>query len=64
MIQIEADNFSVGDTVDVFIINSQQKLQPGRSAMEILNQLSGGQLFLTPSEADQYLQQEKESWER
>lgn len=62
-IEVQADDFAVGETVEVFVISSQKEPQASRPVMEILGQLPGRRLFQTSSEADQYLQQERASWE-
>jgi hypothetical protein len=36
---------------------------PKQSVLEILNEASQSQLFQTPEEVDQYLQQERASWD-
>jgi hypothetical protein len=44
---------------------ADEKAAPSRRfALEILDELPGGQLFKTPEEADAYLRQERQSWDR
>jgi hypothetical protein len=62
-IEVQADGLPVGETVEVFVISSTKKPQASRSATDIFNQLPGRRLFQTPDQADQYLQQERASWE-
>lgn len=38
--------------------------KPARSALELLDSLPPGGLFQTPAEVDQYLREERDSWER
>ena len=37
---------------------------PRRSMREIMNELPGGRIFKTAEEADAYLREERDSWER
>jgi len=37
--------------------------QPKQSIIDLLNEAPGQQLFQTPEEADQYLQEERSSWD-
>ena len=62
-IEIQANELSVGDTVEVFMIVSKKSHKSSHSVMDIFNQLPGKRIFKTPEEADQYLQQERNSWE-
>ncbi len=38
--------------------------RPSTFALDLLETLPGGRLFKTAEEADEYLRQERESWER
>jgi hypothetical protein len=38
--------------------------QPTRCALDLLERMPGGRLFTTPAEADEYLQGERDSWDR
>jgi hypothetical protein len=62
-IEVQADDLPVGETVEVFVISSQKESQALRSVTGIFNQLPGRRLFQTPEQADQYLHQERASWE-
>ena len=55
---------TVGDTVEVLILLPETQNMQTRSVIDILNELEGQRLFKTPEEADRYLQEERESWER
>ena len=63
-IEIQVPEAAIGDTVDVFVILSEKPESKRRSVIDILNELPGRRLFKTPEEVDQYLQEERESWER
>lgn len=44
---------------------AQHKEKAGRSALELLEALpAGGRLLKTPAEADAYLREERDSWDR
>jgi len=43
---------------------AQGQAEPLRNALDLLEQTPGGRLFSTPAEADEYLQRERDSWDR
>jgi hypothetical protein len=52
-----------GETVDVIVVLGEPS--HGRvSAIDLLESLPGQRLFKTPEEADRYLNEERDSWER
>jgi hypothetical protein len=63
-IEIQVPEAQEGDSVDVFVVLPEKVETKKRSAVDILNELPGKQLFKTAEEADKYLQEERESWER
>ncbi|HLO47973.1 MAG TPA: hypothetical protein VK211_06080, partial [Kamptonema sp.] len=63
-IEIDVPEGSVGDRVDVFVILPPKTEPKQVSVMDILSELPGKRLFQTPEEADKYLQEERDSWER
>ncbi len=63
-IEIQVPEAAIGDTIDVFVILPEKPESKRRSVIDILNELPGRRLFKTPEEVDQYLQEERESWER
>lgn len=63
-IEIQVPQAEIGDSVDIFVILPEKVASKKRSAVDILNELPGGQLFKTTEEADKYLKEERESWDR
>ncbi len=62
-IEIFDPQLQVGDAVEVFVIIKNTSSQSCRSAIDLLDELSGQRLFKTPEEVDQYLQEERSAWE-
>lgn len=63
-IEIAAPDFPVGDDVEVFIILPESQPVGQQSAIDLLDKMPGHRLFKTSEEADRYLQEERDSWER
>ena len=42
----------------------EKRAESRRSALDIIDALPGGRLFKTSAEADAYLREERDSWER
>jgi hypothetical protein len=63
-IEVEIPEAQIGDSVDVFVVLPEKVETKKRSAVDILNELPGKQLFQTAEEVDKYLKEERESWER
>ncbi len=63
-IEIIAPDFSVGDEVEVLIYLLESQPLNQQSAIDRLEAMPGQRLFTTPTEADHYLQEERDSWER
>ena len=63
-IEVTAPEFSVGDTVEIFVVLPEPPSPMRRSAIDLLEELPGQRLFKTSEEADRYLQEERDSWER
>jgi hypothetical protein len=57
--------FPDGAKVEVIVVLPEQPQPPRMSMLEFLNTLPPGPLvFPTPEDADRYLQDERDSWER
>jgi hypothetical protein len=67
-IEISAPELPEGEAVDLFLVLPQESASPAESqrpsALDIIASLQGHRLFQTPEEVDQYLQQERDSWDR
>jgi hypothetical protein len=64
-VEISAPELPEGAKVDVIVVFSEQASPPRRSMLEFLATLPPGPLlFKTPREADQYIQKERDQWER
>ena len=61
-IEIVDQGLPEGETVDVMVTPSAPT--PHRSAVDILAEAPGQRLFKTAAEVDEYIQAERESWER
>ena len=53
-----------GELVDVIILLPESSVTPRRSALDILAEAPGQRLFKTAEEVDDYLQKEREAWDR
>lgn len=42
----------------------ENHVEPRRSALNIIEEMPGGRIFKTSAEADAYLREERDSWER
>jgi hypothetical protein len=60
-IEVSSPELAVGSEVDVEI---SQNPEPRRTFRDIVRDLPPGQLFKTPEEVDEYIRQERDSWER
>ncbi|MEW6210245.1 MAG: hypothetical protein AB1631_17900 [Acidobacteriota bacterium] len=63
-IEIADPDFPVGNDVEVFIILPESQPTTQQSAIDLLDKMPGHRLFKTSEEADLYLQEERDSWER
>jgi hypothetical protein len=64
-VELQLPPESAGDEVEVFIVLLEKPAIPVLSAIDIINQPREHQkLFKTSEEVDQYLQTERDSWER
>ena len=43
---------------------AQDQTEPPRNALDLLEEMPEGRLFGTPAEADEYLQRERDAWDR
>jgi len=53
-----------GELVDVIILLPASSVTPRRSAIDILAETPGHRLFKTAADVDEYLQKEREAWDR
>ena len=63
-IELVAPGFKAGEAVDVFLLRVRSDAQPRRSFLDLIREYDGPRLFKTPEEADAYLREERDSWER
>jgi hypothetical protein len=64
-IELQLSPELAGDEVEVFIVLPEKPTVPTLSAIDIINQPREHQkLFKTSEEVDQYLQAERDLWER
>lgn len=64
-LEISAPELPEGAKVEVIVVLPEQPIRPRLSMLEFLATLPPGPLlFKTPEEADQYLREERDSWER
>lgn len=52
-----------GDPVEVIILLQPKREENYQSAIDIFNSLPGHQLFKSAEEIDQYLREERDSWD-
>lgn len=63
-IEIQSDNFEIGDTVDVFVVMSHNKSQQKSSVIDLIDNIrSNRSSFKTPAEIDQQIREERKSWD-
>lgn len=62
-IEINTPELEVGVNVDIFVKVSDNRSQKKLSVKDIIKDLPGQQIFKTGEEVDQYLRQERESWD-
>jgi hypothetical protein len=64
-IEITAPGLTEGAPVDVFLVLPETPASPCRSVLEFLDSLPPGpRLFKTSEEADRYLREERDTWDR
>ncbi len=64
-LEISVPEMPVGAKVEVIVVLPEKPIPPRRSMLEFLATLPPGPLlFKTPEEANRYLQEERDSWER
>ena len=61
-VEVVSPELEVGQIVDVVVLRSS--LAERRSAVDILDEASGQRLFKTAKEVDDYLKEERASWDR
>ncbi len=62
-IEIQDPNFIVGETVEVFVVVKNETQKETISILDFIDQLPGQRLFKTAAEVDQYLREERDSWD-
>lgn len=62
LIQVKAPELLEGQTVEVTIEPARSR--PKKSVMEILSRCPGERLFQTAEEVDEFIRNERDSWER
>lgn len=63
-VEIEIPQGLVGQEVEVFVVFPEQINSPSRCALDIINQAGNKQkLFQSAAQVDQYLKEERDSWE-
>jgi hypothetical protein len=64
-LEVSAPELPEGARVEVIVLLPEQKVPPRQSMLEFLATLPPGPLlFKSPEEADRYIQEERDSWER
>lgn len=64
-VEIELPPGSEGAEVEVFVVLPEKPVTQSRSAIDIINEARNRQgSFKTVEEVDQYIRQERDSWER
>jgi hypothetical protein len=64
-IEVTAPELTEGDEVEIFIALPASSAPKRRSVLDIIESLPPGpRQFKTPEEADRYLQEERDAWER
>ena len=61
-VELVSSELEEGQTVDVVVLHEQRSER--RSAVEILAEAPGRRLFKTGKEVDDYIREERESWNR
>jgi hypothetical protein len=63
-IEISAPELPEGARVEVIIVPATMPAPGQQSALDIIESLHGHRLFQTPEQVRQYLQEERDSWDR
>ena len=63
-IEIVDKGLPVGESVDVDVVVRYDKAAPRRSVVDILAEAPGHRLFKTAKEVDDYIREERASWDR
>jgi hypothetical protein len=63
-IEIKDDNLVVGETVEIFVILPEKQEKSTRNILQTIETIRNHRsCFKTPEEVDQYLRQERDSWD-
>lgn len=63
-IEIKDKNLVVGETVEIFVVLPEQKKKSVSNILETIEKIRNHRsCFKTPEEVDQYLRQERDSWD-
>jgi hypothetical protein len=64
-VEIELPPGSIGEEVEVIVLLPEKPAAQSRSAIDIIKEAhSKQQTFRTPEEVDQYIREERDSWDR
>lgn len=63
-IEISAPELPAGEQADVFVVIEREEPTKKRRALDILAGAPGHRLFHTAEEVDNYIREERDSWER
>lgn len=63
-IEITDAELPSGTPVDVFVVLPKSARAPRRSAIDVLETAPGHRAFKTAKEVDDYIREERESWDR
>ena len=63
-VEVTDPNLKEGESVEVVLYPSTVDHQAKPSVLSIVEGLKGHRLFATPQEAGQYLQEERNAWEK
>lgn len=62
-IEIQDPDLPVGETVDVFVVVSEEDKKEPLAILDFIDQLPGQRQFKTAAEVEQYLREERDSWD-
>ena len=63
-IEITSPGLVEGEIVEILVVPPRRPRRKRRSALEVIQASRGGRIFETAEEADRYLQEERDSWDR
>ena len=63
-LEILAPDLDEGEQVDVFVIPSNPRSGRSKTVLQYLDEVPPPGLFKTPADADRYVTEERDSWDR